>query len=418
MIKLNSTATKYQVIVVGAGIAGCTIAGELVRAGVTVGLVDQHHGPALETSGHQTALAHPQIGKKITKLQRYTQLANKIANHQWRNSQIIQSAFEPRRDLNQEQLSDLAELCREMGYDHETIQLIFNEEAKAKTNIDANGIWYKTAAIYSLPKICQEEIKGLLPGQLYWGQTIQKIQYHQNEWQVFSQDGELMSTAKALILANGIGAQELLKTISIELPLRPVRGQLSTFYIQAESPLAPFLPKTVLRGDGYCLPAKKLEDGSWFWEVGSSYDEDRSDKNVWHQSDHDNAIKGLALIGCEQSLIGELVPHSAYVGVRSASKDRLPLIGPVPHYPGLYLACAYGSRGVLWSALAAPLIRAYVEAFFAGADRLRAGFLGGASAALSAELASSVNPARFLAGSLGARTSNSKPIFPVSCRTK
>jgi tRNA 5-methylaminomethyl-2-thiouridine biosynthesis bifunctional protein len=401
-------------MVVGAGIAGCSIAGELVRAGIAVGLVDQHQGPALETSGHLTALAHPQVGKKITKLQRFTQLANQIANRQWQDSQIIQSAFEPRRDLNQEQLRDLAELCSEMGYDHETIQLIFNEEAKAKTNIDANGIWYKTAAVYNLPKICHQEIKGLLPEHLHWGKTIQKIQYHQNEWQVFSQDGELIGLTKALILANGMGAQELLKTIEINLPLRPVRGQLSTFYIQAESQLVPFLPKAVLRGDGYCLPAKKLKDGSWTWEVGSSYDEDHVEKNIWQQSDHDNAIKGLTLIGCEQSLIDELVPHCAYVGVRSASKDRLPLIGPVPQHPGLYLACAYGSRGVLWSALAAPLIRAYVEAFFAGADRLRAGFLGGASAALSAEVAASVNPARFLAGALGARTSNSKPIFPVS----
>ncbi len=401
-------------MVVGAGIAGCTIAGELVRAGITVGLVDHHDEPALETSGHQTALAHPQIGKKITKLQRFTQLANQIANHQWQNSQITQAAFEPRRDLNQEQLSDLAERCKEIGYDHETIQLIFKEEAKAKTNIDANGIWYKTAAVYSLPKICHQEIKGLLPEQLHWGQTIQKIQYHQNEWQIFSQDGELISTSKALILANGMGVQELLNTIAINLPLRPVRGQLSTFHIQAESPLVPFLPKAVLRGDGYCMPAKKLKDGSWSWEVGSSYDEDHAEKNVWQESDHDNAIKGLTLIGCEHSLINDLEPHSAYVGVRSASKDRLPLIGPVPQHPGLYLACAYGSRGVLWSALAAPLIRAYVEAFFAGADRLRAGFLGAASAALSAEVTASVNPARFLAGALGARTSNSKPIFPVS----
>jgi len=401
-------------MVVGAGIAGCTIAGELVRAGISVGLVDQHHEPAIETSGHQTALAHPQIGKKITKLQRFTQLANQIANHQWQNAQIIQSAFEPRRDLDQEQLSNLAELSREMGYGNETIQLIFKEEAKAKTNVAANGIWYKTAAVYSLPKICHEEIKGLLPEQLHWGQAIQKIQYHQNEWQVFSQEGELICSTKALILANGMGVQELLKTIAINLPLRPVRGQLSTFYIQAESPLVPFLPKAVLRGDGYCLPAKKLKDGSWTWEVGSSYDEDNAEKNIWKQSDYDNAIKGITLIGCEQSLISELVPHSAYVGVRSASKDRLPLIGPVPQHPGLYLACAYGSRGVLWSALAAPLIRAYVESFFAGADRLRAGFLAGASATLSAEVASSVNPARFLAGALGARTSNSKPIFPVS----
>jgi tRNA 5-methylaminomethyl-2-thiouridine biosynthesis bifunctional protein len=410
----NTFNGHHQVIIVGAGIAGCTIAGELLRAGITVGIIDQQGGPAKETSAHETALAHPQVGSKISKLQRFTQLANQISNEKWQSAQLYRNAFEPIQDLESISTLKLKELIHEMKYDEQTIQLIAENEAKLKANVGAPGVWYETAAIYSLPKICKQEIEAINEEAKYWGNNIAKISYSENLWRAYSEDDALICSAPVIVLANGLGLQKLLKGLQVDLPVRPVRGQLSKFLIRGDSKLVPYLPKKVLRGDGYCLPAQSINNLDWTWEIGSSYDEDSTDQGPWRQSDIDNAIKGLNLIGCNHSHLSEMTPISSFVGIRSASKDRLPLIGPVEKHPGLFVACCYGSRGVLWSALAAPLIRAYVEAFLAGAVRLRAGFLIGASALLSAEVASSVNPARFLAGALGARASNSKPILPES----
>lgn len=410
----NTLNRHHQVIVIGAGIAGCSIAGELKRAGLSVGVVDQQIGIARETSAHETALAHPQVGKKISKLQRFTQLANQIANEKWQSAQLFRNAYEPIYDLDKSNSSQLKEMIEEMKYDQQTIKVLTKNEAKEKANIDHAGIWYETAAIYSLPQICQLEIAEINRDAQCWGYKIAKIRYFENVWWAYSEDDTLICTAPVFVLANGLGVEKLLKSVQIDLPLRPVRGQLSKFHINGDSGLVPYLPKTVLRGDGYCLPAQRTNNHDWTWEIGSSYDEDSADKTHWGQSDIENAKKGLNLIGCDHSHIKEMFPISSFVGIRSASKDRLPLIGLVPNQTGLFVACCYGSRGVLWSALAAPLIRAYVEAFFAGAERLRAGFLTGASTLLSAEVASSVNPARFLAGALGVRASNSKPILPDS----
>jgi len=410
----NRFNTHHQVIVVGAGIAGCTIAGELYRAGLSVGIVDQHTGPAKETSAHETALAHPQVGKKMSKLQRFTQLANQISNDKWQSAQLYRKVFEPIHDLDVMRTLKLKELISEMKYDEKTLKVITQNDAKIKANVDKPGIWYETAAIYSLPQICQQEIVAIKPEAQYWSYEINNIRYSENTWWVYSVDDTLICSAPVIVLANGLGVEKLLNGLNIDLPVRPVRGQLSKFRINGDSDLIPYLPKTVLRGDGYCLPAQQINQNNWTWEIGSSYDEDSVDQAHWDRSDIDNALKGLALIGCDQSHLNEMYPISSFIGIRSASKDRLPLIGPVESQPGLFVACCYGSRGVLWSALAAPLIRAYVEAFFAGAGRLRTGFLTGASTLLSAEIASSVNPARFLAGALGARTSNSKPILPES----
>jgi tRNA 5-methylaminomethyl-2-thiouridine biosynthesis bifunctional protein len=400
-----------QVIVLGAGVAGATIAGEIQRRGHQVLIIDQHEKAAQENSAHQMALAHPMLGRKPTKLQRFTQCANQIAYAQWSGARLQEKAFEPRPSLNYSEVMDLKSHVTEMGFTDAELLVLHQEEARLRLNINTPGIVYETAGIYSLPMICQLELQGV---QSVWNCEITKIQKTQEGWQVFNNQMALVASARALILANGLGVGDLLKQVNCDMYLRPVRGQISTFQIKKASPLAAFLPTITLRGDGYCLPVQASGTDFWLWKVGSSYDEDETEKRVRVESHLENSIKAFNLIGCDHSLIDEMVATDAYVGIRCASKDRLPLIGPIPNQEGLFIATAYGSRGVLWSALGANLIGAYLDAFFAGTARLRAGFLPGATIALSSELASSVVPARFLTEALATRASNSKPIFPVS----
>jgi tRNA 5-methylaminomethyl-2-thiouridine biosynthesis bifunctional protein len=86
------------------------------------------------------------------------------------------------------------------------------------------------------------------------------------------------------------------------------------------------------------------------------------------------------------------------VGFRCVAPDRLPLVGAVPdiaaagtvsagahladlpRLPGLFAACAYGSRGLLWSALAGELIADLVD---------------GTPPLVEKSLAAAIDPARF-----------------------
>ena len=411
MVNFTDLPIKTDIIVIGAGVAGAAIAGELQRQGKKVCVFEQHGQAAQETSANQMALAHPQLGTKISKLQRFTRCANAIARTQWAFAQSASSAFEPRFGIDiQEQAALQRHVC-EMGFDDSSIQVLSKEQAKKQANIDAPGLLYTNAAIYSLPQICAQELQGI---KTFWHMRVSKIKKDHDDWLVLDERDGIVGIAKAIVFANGLGVTPLLKTINCALVLRPVRGQISTFSIQHGSPLLPFLPSMPLRGVGYCAPIKRVSIDNWTWSVGSSFDEDVPEQAETLDAHRENAIRGLDMVGCDHSLIGELEVFQAYVGIRSASKDRLPLIGPIPAHPGLFCATAYGSRGVLWSALGQKLISAYLDAFFAGADRLRAGFLAGTSVADSAELVSSVTPARFFAGALATRASNSKPIFPVS----
>jgi tRNA 5-methylaminomethyl-2-thiouridine biosynthesis bifunctional protein len=50
-----------------------------------------------------------------------------------------------------------------------------------------------------------------------------------------------------------------------------------------------------------------------------------------------------------------------WAGWRAAVHDRLPVIGQAGRDTGLWLACAYGSRGLTWSALAGDIIGAQMD---------------------------------------------------------
>ena len=192
-----------------------------------------------------------------------------------------------------------------------------------------------------------------------------------------------------------------------------MRGQLSIFTVRKDDPWIKKLPQVGISGDGYCLPAKQLDDGSYQWIVGSSFDEGEDDLSPREMSDDFNREQAKRLVDYEEGNLSSLMKSGDFVGVRCVAGDRLPIIGALTQRPGIFLATALGSRGILWSALAAKLIAAQLlEDDFALLARL--GF--------AADLVAALAPARFFAGAapsaLGALASNSKPILPAESSAK
>ena len=149
--------------------------------------------------------------------------------------------------------------------------------------------------------------------------------------------------------------------------------------------------------------------------VGSSFDEGEDNLQSRESSDQFNREQAKGLLDYRDGNAGALRKFGSFVGVRCVAGDRLPIIGALVQRPGIFLATALGSRGVLWSALAAKLITAQVLGDdFALLTRL--GF--------AADLVAALAPARFFAGALakapalGTLASNSKPILPSAPRAK
>jgi len=118
--------------------------------------------------------------------------------------------------------------------------------------------------------------------------TVKKIAYRDKYWLVYDEEQKIIGVTPRLFLANGLGVKSLAASANIDLPLKPVRGQLSTFGFKKGSSWASCQPRVALSGKAYCLPPIEMNDGSYQWMVGSSYDEHEEDLSVWDQSHQEN----------------------------------------------------------------------------------------------------------------------------------
>jgi tRNA 5-methylaminomethyl-2-thiouridine biosynthesis bifunctional protein len=224
------------------------------------------------------------------------------------------------------------------------------------------------------------------PGVNWKGTTlVQRIVHLGGLWTAFDAAGASIAAAPLLVLANAEGALHL-----AGLPahwLQRQRGQVSWGDAPAAMPRLPIASG----GDVLTLPGGRLL-------FGATKQSDDDDPSV-RAGDHDeNCAKGALLIGTTALRSTEAL-HGR-VGWRATTRDRLPLVGPVPdlaamrpsradaprllpRQPGLWIHSGLGSRGLTTAAVCAELIAAQVS---------------GAPWPLEADLVDAIDPARYLVG--------------------
>jgi tRNA 5-methylaminomethyl-2-thiouridine biosynthesis bifunctional protein len=159
----------------------------------------------------------------------------------------------------------------------------------------------------------------------------------------FSSNLENMPDGRVVVLANSGEAPTLCPVP--HLRLRRVRGQLT--YV-AQDAIEP--PHVVILRGGMLLPPV---DG--ICVVGASYDLEDPDAALREDSHEGNLARLQSMVAIAEK------PKTAggRVAFRSVTPDRLPVVGKIAD--GVYGAFAYGSRGLVWAALAAEIIACELE---------------------------------------------------------
>jgi len=402
----------HEIVVIGAGICGATIANELLCRGKSVCIIDAADSPATACSSHAYAIAHPHIGKGSPRLLRLTRIAFLLAEARWGKVWNRHGIFQPTKKDRVFDRKEISNYLRSLDLDESIAKPLDAQEAENICGIKQSGVWLASGASLSLSDASHILLQDHERLSCIWNTKITKLEEFNGSWNLFDNSNEKILTADKIVVAIAMESKALLSTIGIRLPLKPVRGQLSIFSIKKDDPWVEKLPRVGISGDGYCLPAQQLDDGSYRWSVGSSFDEGEDDLSPRDGSDAFNREQAKGLVDFVEGDIKSLEKAGDFVGVRCVAGDRLPIIGALTQRPGIFLATALGSRGVLWSALAAKLIAAQVlEDDFALLARF--GF--------AADLLAALAPARFFAGALAtpaALASNSKPIFPSGPKAK
>ena len=403
----------HEIVVIGAGICGATIANELLERGKAVCIVDAAASPATACSSHAYAIAHPHIGKGSPRLLRLTRIAFLLAEARWKDIWGQHGIFQPSKKDKTFDHSETTGHLHSLNLDQDMAIAMDAQEANKICGIEQSGVWLPRGAGLNLFEASTQLLQDREGLTCLWSVRVARLEERESQWCLLDASNQPIITANKVIVACAIEAKPLMASVGIRLPLRPVRGQLSIFKVNEGDAWVKKLPRVGISGDGYCLPAKQLEDGSYEWIVGSSFDEGEDDLAPREASDEFNREQARGLVNYPEGDLRALIKTGEFVGVRCVAGDRLPIIGALTQRPGIFLATALGSRGILWSALAAKLITAQLlEDDFALLARF--GF--------AADLVAALAPARFFAGAapsaLGALASNSKPILPAESKAK
>jgi tRNA 5-methylaminomethyl-2-thiouridine biosynthesis bifunctional protein len=405
----------HAIVVIGAGIAGASIANELLGRDQAVCIVDAAAFPASACSSHSHAIAHPHIGRGAPRLLRLTRIAFLMAEARWGAIWNQHGIFHPAKKDRDFIPDEVNAYLRALELDETTAQALVAQEAQQVCGVAQDGVWIPRGASLNISVATSNALKPHPLLACVWNTSVARLEKKDAGWKLLNHQNEIIMTAGKVIIAAALDTKKLAASMNVRLPLRAVRGQLSIFSIAESDAWAAQLPRTAISGDGYCLPAKRLSEGGYEWIVGSSYDEGETDLHDWVSSDDFNREQAKGLLDYPKGDTSQLHKAGSFVGVRCVAGDRLPIIGALAQRPGIFLATALGSRGILWSALAAKLIAAQVlEDDFALLARF--GF--------AADLVAALAPARFFAGALaaapalGVLASNSKPILPSSPKAR
>ncbi len=159
--------------------------------------------------------------------------------------------------------------------------------------------------------------------------------------------------AGAFLVSGGAWAGQLLATVGIALPIRPVRGQMLLLR------MSPGRRPIVLRGKRYIVPR---EDGMIL--VGSTEEEAGFDATTT-----DEALAGLREFAREVNPhLGDAPREKAWAGLRPASADGLPYLGAVPGYGNLHVAAGHFRAGLLLSPVTGEVMARHLLGRDAGVD--------------------------------------------------
>jgi tRNA 5-methylaminomethyl-2-thiouridine biosynthesis bifunctional protein len=360
-----SVTPMRRAAVVGAGVAGAAVCERLCARGWEVELYERHAAPAQEASGNHAGAFHPIVTPDDSVFARLTRAAFLYSRQRWSFLQNLRwdpcGVLQLARDAKEEasQRAAIAALALPPEY----AQYVTRDEASAHAGVPiaAPGLWFPQAG-WIRP---QSLVNALLDA---CGTGLRTR---------FGKSLESLPEARAVILANSSGAPKLQAVP--HLRLRKVRGQVT--HVPADELEAPRV--VVLRG-GMVLPPV---DGVCV--AGASYDIDDEDASPRAESDAANLERLERILGTKVERSDKLQGRVAF---RSVTPDRLPVAGKIDE--GIYGAFAYGSRGLIWAALAAELVASQLE---------------GDPLPLEGKLADAMSPLRFASRAISRGSRPSRP---------
>lgn len=381
---------ERRAVVLGGGIAGCAISERLAARGWSVTLVERHREPANEASGNLAGIVRPLLSRDDNLVSRLNRACFLHAKRAW--VALETAGFDSRRKLD-----GVLQIARDAAHEDQMRGLLatgdypvdfarFLDREAASLHLGHAtpfGAWlFPSGGWVNPPSLCRALLAAAGTRLTYLGgREATRIERADANWRLLDTAGQHIASAPILILATGASARGLVP----ELPIAPARGQVSHI---PRGQLPNFrLPACC---EGYLTPAV---DGLHC--LGASHTHDTCGE--LRVTEHADNLARLGHILTDTSHTLDPGHLSGRVGFRATTPDRLPLVGAlsdpqatlprdlqlkdIPRRSGLHALLGLGSRGLVWSMLAADIL---------------AGSLDGDPCPVETDLRDAIDPARFL----------------------
>ncbi len=360
-----STTSPGTCIVVGAGLAGASVAASLARRGWAVEVLDGASTPAASASGLPVGLLAPHGSADDCKLSRLSRSGVRLTlgeasrlldeGQDW----ALTGSLEYRLDGS----TGLPERWPAEG--SEWSQSIPSTDLQKVASVwHAQAAWIKPALLVrawlTLPNITFQA-----------NAQAASLTCDDDKWSALDAQGQILARADRVVFANAAGALPLLHqvqaddpTLNLQLERLPkqhgVRGQLS-FGRHDNDPQQVF-PTTPINGAGSVIPHIPTADGPT-WYIGSSF---QPDTQPAHSPEHNHRANFDRLQNLKPDLAIQLKPQFDALDIhhwgdtRCVTADRLPMVGELrgSTETGLWICAGMGSRGLSFSVLCAELLAA------------------------------------------------------------
>lgn len=378
------TPTAREVIVIGAGLAGCATAYSLARKGFKVLVLEQEREAASGASGNRQAVLQCRLsngignghhGSRQFNLQAFLYAAREFAQLQKTQPDIH---WQDCGVLNLDCVANSAQK-RGAGVDFSSYaRAVAHRLSPSETQTEAGigvegGSNFIPLGGYLRPKqLCAAYLQH--PNiRVHYHNKVTRITQQNKTWQVYTDEpSSPYASADALVIANSYSATQLSQTAP--LPIVPIRGQVTYVHESAESAKL----RRVVCAKSYMSPA---------WQglhsVGASYSRQSDDLTI-NNAEHQQNISGVGEY-LQDGILAMDAIAGGRVSIRATTADRMPIVGPVPDFAafaeqyqelgqrqrqrpdkcapylaGLYISVGHGSHGLSNAPLAGEYLASLI----------------------------------------------------------
>lgn len=342
----HAVRSPTRCAVIGAGMAGASVAQALALRGWQVTVFDQEAAPAGAASGVPVGLAVPHVSADDNPRSRISRSGTRLLLQHAQRLLVRGQDWEPSGVLERKR--------------------------------NAPPHWHPQAAWIKPDTLVRAWLAQ--PGITFIGNTkVGSLQRTDDAlWLLQDAQGREHGRFAVVVLANALGCSALLKGSHASAPtdalpgpelqdklaaLQAVHGTLSHGTYAEE---IPGLPATPVNGNGCFIPHVP-DAGGEQWVAGSTFETDAlAAADLWAQ--HAANLARLQHLlppgGAELAETLDRGPVALWSATRCVTHDRLPLVGPIdtPAGSGLWLCVGMGSRGLSFTALCAELLAARLGA--------------------------------------------------------